>query len=485
MLRNLSLPLRFALIGGIVLLVAAGALAYVNQAASIARLKNMAEESNVALTFAMSNMLREEVGELMNIAPDLSAAELKQLPALRHINLAFTDATQGTRIVNIKIYSRSGMTVYSSDPSQIGEDKSDNAGFQSAIGNVVASTLTFRDQFNAFEETIFNRDLVSSYIPIFTTSGAPAASGVLEIYSDVTTLKSTISNLVWLILGVTIGILLVVYAVVLFTVVAGTRLTARKHQENLELQLELAERRRSEEVARVALDNEREMGKVRSNFVASVSHDFRTPLTTIHASADIMDRYAERLEPHEFKDNLENIKKQVSAITQVLDKILVGSKIGANKLECNPAVMDLGPFCRDLVQQMRLSTNAEQTVNLNFSGDLDQVVLDAQLLRHILNNLISNAIKYSSHGSTIDIKISRRGNQVEFRVADQGIGIEPAEIDNIFELYFRGGNAVGFSGTGLGLSTVKSAAEVHGGSAEVKSVAGQGTEFIVRIPLAG
>ena len=403
MLRNLSLPHRFALIGGIVLLIAAGALAYVNQAVSIAQLKNMAEENNVALTFALSNVLRENVGELMNIAPDLSVAELKEHPVLRQIDRAVTDATLGTRIAKIKIYSPAGLTIYSSDPSQIGEDKSANEGFLSAIGNIVVSTLTYRDQFDSFENTLIERDLISSYIPIFDSPGAPAPSGVFEIYSDVTALKNTISNRIWLILGVTIGILLVVYGVVLFTVVAGSRLTAFKHQENLKLQLELAERRRSEEISRVALENEREMGEIRSNFVASASHDFRTPLTSIYAAADIMDRYAERLEPHEVKENLEEIKKQVSAITFVLDRILIGSQIGANKLECNPAVMDLGPFCRDLLQQMRLTTNAQQTFNLDFNGEVDQVVLDERLLRHILNNLISNAIKYSSRGSTIDI----------------------------------------------------------------------------------
>ena len=420
----------------------------------------------------------------MEIAPDLAVAELKEHPALRHIDRAVTDATLGTRIVKIKIYTPSGLTIYSSDPSQIGDDKSANEGFLSAIGNIVVSALTYRDQFDAFEETIFKRDLISSYIPIFSSPGAPAPSGVFEIYSDVTALKSTISNRIWIILGATIGILLVVYGVVLFAVVAGSRLTALKHQENLKLQLELAERRRSEEIFRVALENEREMGEIRSNFVASAPHDFRTPLTTIYAAADIMDRYAERLEPHEVKENPGDIKKQVSAITLVLDRILIGSQIGANKLECNPAMMDLSPFCRDLLQQMRLSINAEQTFNLDFSGDVDQVVLDERLLRHILNNLISNAIKYSSRGSAVNIDISRRGDQVEFRVVDQGIGIEPAGIDHIFEQYFRGGNAVGFSGTGLGLSIVKSAAEIHGGSVEVKSTAEQGAEFIVQIPLA-
>ena len=485
MLRNLSLPNRFALIGGVVLLIAAGVLAYVNQAVSIAQLKNMAEENNVALTFALSNVLREDVAMLMKIAPDLSVEALKDHPALHHIDDAVAEASLGTRIVKVKIYSPSGLTIYSSDPTQIGEDKSANEGFLSAIGNIVVSTLTYRDQFDSFEKTIFERDLISSYIPIFVRETSPSPSGVFEIYSDVTALKNTISNRVWLILGATIGILLIVYGVVLFTVIGGSRLVSQKHQENLDLELELAERRRSEEIARVALDNEREMGEIRSNFIASVSHEFRTPLTTIYAAADIMDRYVERLDQHEVKENLQDIKKQVSAITFVLDRILIGSQIGANKLECNPAAMDLGPFCRDLVQQMRHSTSAQQTINLVIDGDSDPVVLDERLVRHILNNLISNAIKYSSQGSTIDIAVSRRANEIELSVRDRGIGIEAAEMDRIFEQYFRGENAAGLAGTGLGLSIVKSAAEVHGGRVEVNSAAGEGAEFIVRIPLAG
>ena len=169
----------------------------------------------------------------------------------------------------------------------------------------------------------------------------------------------------------------------------------------------------------------------------------------------------------------------------VLDRILTGNQIGTNKLECNPAPMELGPFCRDLVQQMRVSTNAGQTFNLDIQGDSDPVTLDERLLRHILNNLISNAIKYSSQGSTIDINISAGSGEIEMRVKDQDIGIEPAELESIFEQYFRGENAIGLAGTEIGLSIIKSAAEVHGGRVEVHSRAGEGAEFVVTIPFAG
>ena len=132
---------------------------------------------------------------------------------------------------------------------------------------------------------------------------------------------------------------------------------------------------------------------------------------------------------------------------------------------------------------MRISTGARQTINMDIRGYTDAVILDERLMRHILNNLISNAIKYSSQGSTIDIAVSRRANEIELSVRDQGIGIEAAEMDRIFEQYLRGQNAAGLAGTGLGLSIVKSAAEVHGGGVEVNSAAGEGAEFIVRIPL--
>ncbi len=483
MLRGLSLPKRFALIGGIVLLIAAGALAYVNQAVSIAQLKNMAEENNVTLTFALSNVLRREVSELMALAPDISREALRGHPSLETVGRAVAEAVRGTHIAKVKIYSPSGLTVYSSDPLQIGEDKSANAGFLAAIDNRVVSTLTFRDKMDSFEQTIFERDLLSSYIPIFEPGDTSTPAGVFEIYSDVTPLKHAISNRMWLILGATLGILLVVYGAVLVTVIRGNRLIGEAHRENLDLQLELAEQRRAEEVARGALDNEREMGEIRSTFIASASHEFRTPLTSIHAAADIIDRYADRLDEREFKAHLREIKTQVSAITLVLDRILIGSQVDANKLDFNPSAIDLEPFCRTLVEQMRIATDARQSLNLEFQGVAGEVMLDEKLLRHILNNLLSNAIKYSPPASTIDISVSRQGEAVEFRVSDQGIGVETEERERIFEQYFRGENVAGLAGTGLGLSIVKNAAEVHGGTVRVASAPGQGAEFTVTIPL--
>ena len=164
----------------------------------------------MVLTFALSNVLREDIGELIKFAPDLLVDALKAHPALRRIDKKIGAATHGTRVVKVKIYNPAGLTIYSSDPTQIGEDKSANEGFLSGIGNIVVSTLTYRDQFDTFEKTIFKRDLISSYNPVFEAGVSQSPSGVFEIYSDVTALKSTISNRVWLILGATIGILLAV-----------------------------------------------------------------------------------------------------------------------------------------------------------------------------------------------------------------------------------------------------------------------------------
>jgi signal transduction histidine kinase len=486
-LRNglavMSLPQRFALIGGIVLLIAAGALAYVNQAVSIAQLKNMAEANNVALTTALANVLRDEVDRLIETAPEIDGDTPHENRALGQVGRAVAEAVRGTRIVKVKIYSPSGLTVYSSDPRQIGEDKSANQGFLAAMDRRVVSTLTYRDRMDSFEQTVFERDLISSYIPVFAPDALETPSGVFEIYSDVTALRGAITERVWLILGATLGILAIVYGVVLATVIRGNRLISRTHGENLNLQLELAEQRRAEEIAQVALSSEREMSEIRANFVAAASHEFRTPLAIIQACADILDHYSERLDRNEVALNLAEIKRQVSAVTLVLDRILIGSQVGANRLECHPAEMELAPFCRALVEQMRVATDSRQRFNLDIAEDIGRVALDERLLRHILNNLLSNAIKYSPPDGTIDIAVARDGEVVRFRVRDDGEGIAAEEIEQVFELYFRGEKTSGLAGTGLGLSIVKNAAEVHGGNVRVSSPPGRGAEFTVTIPL--
>jgi PAS domain S-box-containing protein len=247
-----------------------------------------------------------------------------------------------------------------------------------------------------------------------------------------------------------------------------------------------------------ALEKERELGELKSSFVAMTSHEFRTPLSTIQSSAELLERYQQRLSPEKQLTHLQRIQIAVGRMTQMLNDILIISEVEAGKLEFNPEPMNLVQFCNDLVEDLQLCAKKSQAIVFTHqsdyreqdnallnSRDLDdfQHQLDAKLLRQILSNLLSNALKYSPAGSTVQFNLSFLESKVVFRVQDQGIGIPPEDLSRLFESFHRATNVGTIQGTGLGLAIVKQFVDLHGGKITVESTVDQGSTFTVTLPL--
>jgi signal transduction histidine kinase len=182
----------------------------------------------------------------------------------------------------------------------------------------------------------------------------------------------------------------------------------------------------------------------------------------------------------------------------MLNDILIISEVEAGKLEFNPQPMNLVQFCNDLVEDLQLCAKKSQAIVFTHqsdyreqdnallnSRDLDdfQHQLDAKLLRQILSNLLSNALKYSPAGSTVQFNLSFLESKVVFRVQDQGIGIPPEDLSRLFESFHRATNVGTIQGTGLGLAIVKQFVDLHGGKITVESTVDQGSTFTVTLPL--
>ncbi len=251
--------------------------------------------------------------------------------------------------------------------------------------------------------------------------------------------------------------------------------------------LDITERKKSEQDTREALVRQQELNGLRSRFVAMTSHEFRTPLASILSSGEILKHYGERLPASEKAEVLDTIAASVQRMTRMLDRVLLIGKAEAQMLEFEPRPLDLEKLCQQLVQEAgALEPGSRCELRLQFAPGGGAGLHDEKLLRHILGNLLSNALKYSPQGGVVLCRVFAEDSQLVLEVSDKGIGIPADEITHLFESFHRASNVGSIPGTGLGLAIVKNAVDLYGGTIEVSSRVGQagsGTCFTVRLPL--
>jgi signal transduction histidine kinase len=249
------------------------------------------------------------------------------------------------------------------------------------------------------------------------------------------------------------------------------------------------EKRRAEteliksELRRLELEKEKEFVELRERFISLVSHEFRSPLAVMYSSTQLLQRYADRIAPEKRVKYIKDIENQIRYMNGLLDDMLILGKAKAGKIEFDPTPHDLEAFCHDILEQIQVTDQVGHRFLYNVQGELHEVLVDERLLRHILVNLLSNAVKYSPAGTTVRLEITRQGHEGIFRVSDTGIGIPEEDQKRLFEPFHRAGNARDIDGTGLGLTIVKQAVEVHKGTIICESATGVGTTFIVNLPI--
>jgi signal transduction histidine kinase len=259
-----------------------------------------------------------------------------------------------------------------------------------------------------------------------------------------------------------------------FNAVVYTDVTEMKERET-----ELAENSKRLELA---LEKEVELSSMKSNFVATASHEFRTPLTTIFSAADLLHHYSDQMDDKQRESYLKEIKQEVGDMTQLLDDILLVRKMEAGMFSFSPEKSNMELLLRNIVRASQNMAGNAHAIHLNIDCDGSSVLIDDSLIRHIVNNLLSNAIKYSPDGEAIEVTLSRNNGEIVLDVSDRGIGIPEDDVERVFDTFFRADNSSGIGGTGLGLSVVKTAVELHGGRIDVSSAVNEGTTFSVHIP---
>mgnify|MGYP002778465985 CR=1 FL=1 len=260
------------------------------------------------------------------------------------------------------------------------------------------------------------------------------------------------------------------------------RIALSEEDEVMAIVRDITERKGAEAEIRQALAREKELNELKSRFVTMASHEFRTPLTTILSSAELLEDYSSKWTEEKKRHHFQRVITAVKHMTGLLDDVLLIGKADAGKLEFNPSSIDLIEFCRELVEGMQITTTAHRII-LRTQGDGANACMDEKLLRQVLGNLLSNAIKYSPNGGSIYFDLACQTGVAIFRVQDEGIGIPTSDRDRLFHSFHRASNVGNISGTGLGLAIVKKSVDAHGGRIYVKSEVGVGTIFMVKMPL--
>lgn len=415
------------------------------------------QESNATLTRIFTNEIYPEIQSKLAKIEQNMQSDSEYQHHYESINNRIRTFVQDTDILKIKVLSTNGLTIYSTDPKQLEADYSQNIAFKKALKGELSSELTLREKFSTISGQVFDRHLISSYVPV-TINGEITA--VIELYSDrSSSIKRSEEVLQNLLKSLPI-IFILVFALLLQSV---RYLDSKRREQNRKLD---------------------KANNAKSEFLATMSHEIRTPLNGVIATLSMIDKSTLS---DENKELIDTAMHSSELLTVVINDILDYSKIEANKLELQAKPFSIQTLIkqiehsyRPMIEDKGLKFIVQTTTlpNQNFIGD-------AIRIKQILNNYLNNAFKFTSEGS---IKLNYEAlsaDTLKFSVTDTGIGIDAKGVEKLFNKFsqIESGSQRSFTGTGLGLSICKNLAELMNGSVGVDSIPGKGSTFWVKIQL--
>lgn len=239
-------------------------------------------------------------------------------------------------------------------------------------------------------------------------------------------------------------------------------------------------KRQEAETLQHKLAQQKEMSELKLRFFSMVSHEFRTPLSTILGSAQLLVEGNQSWGEERKLKTIRRIQSAAKSMTQLLTDILMLTRAEAGKLECHPESLDLESFCLNLIEDFESSYATTHVLQFISECSYPHAELDERLLYSALSNLLSNAIKYSPASSKVQLILNCTPEQIIFQIKDEGIGISAADQQKLYEPFYRGQNAVHIAGTGLGLAVVKKCVDLQQGDIAVDSREGKGTTVTVK-----
>jgi signal transduction histidine kinase len=261
---------------------------------------------------------------------------------------------------------------------------------------------------------------------------------------------------------------------------------AQKKSENFnkKLEIEVNERTKellhSEKKLKISLMKEKELGELKTSFVSTASHQFRTPLAVIQSNSELLQILSQNMDEEiskKFNKVTARITGEISKMTELMDDVLILGKLTSGKHGFNPKELNLVDFCTKLVEEFNDIQADGRIMEITTNGKQYDVNLDFRILQHALSNFISNAFKYSLGKNNPELKLSFKPKEFVIIIKDYGIGIPEDEQSKLFQPFFRANNVAEIKGTGLGLSIAKEYVEINKGKIKVASIIDEGTCF--------
>ncbi|MGB0682260.1 MAG: sensor histidine kinase [Magnetovibrionaceae bacterium] len=458
---------RFAVFALVAMILSLATISYSFWDFSIRRLTEATEANNKQLAQVLSNALPQQITEYV-LAAKASSPDVQLLrEGAPTIDAPLLQLIQGLPILKIKLYAPNGLTVYSSNLNDIGSSKAKSAVFQAVIrSGVEYSNTSFRDHFQSFEGPVAERWLIETYLPIKLGDGT--ISWVFELYSDVTKERAQIfDHTVQLVGSVTVVFVLLYICLVAFSK-GCSKVMAHQYEE-------LSQARKSAEIA----------NRSKSEFLATMSHELRTPLTSALGGLKLIDGlHADKL-PEEVKKLVDLAIRNNESLLRLVNELLDFEKVlsGRFSVICQPH--DIAAITARVV-----SENKGYALTQGVSFDLippDRpcwAKVDEHRLEQVLNNLLSNAAKFSHEGGHVLVEVSNLRERVQVQVKDKGIGIPERLQKAIFEPFTQVEDVTTrrHKGTGLGLPICKFLVEAMDGEIQMESVEGLGSNFRIVFP---
>lgn len=251
----------------------------------------------------------------------------------------------------------------------------------------------------------------------------------------------------------------------------------------VDMATDITTQKQIESLLQQSLAREQELNKLKSKFVTTASHEFRTPLATIQSSVELVKLYLEQ--PREaaqpvIQRHLASIENQILNVSGMLSDMLNVARIEAGKIDYTPQLIDVSQLIDDVIRTHFAERQDKRMAVVTISGQPQFVYLDKKLMTHVLANLLSNAFKFSDENPALHVQFEPK--QLVLTVVDKGIGIPASELSQLFNTFFRASNAGTIQGSGLGLVIARQFVELHGGSLTVGSEENQGTHCTIKIP---
>ncbi len=235
----------------------------------------------------------------------------------------------------------------------------------------------------------------------------------------------------------------------------------------------------------IALEKEKDLNNMKSRFISMVSHEYRTPLTIILSSAQLLERHLGESENEKIKKHIMKISQSVKQMTSLLEDVIIIGKGGKDVFEAAPEKVDITALVNSIAEEISTVDNNRHLLNIDYNLKDNLIYTDPNLLRHIIANLLTNAIKYSDSNNPVNIQLNSTNGKLVLTVEDKGIGLKAEDKMRLFEPFYRRKEHIGrIPGTGLGLAIIKRCVDALKGDIDVDSTPGTGSVFTVTIPLS-